>query len=325
MHFSCKITNSILTYLETEKVDLNAYFSESDLPWDFLKDPSNWMHAPDMEAFLERVITKQEQIEAAGHVTPKLRAWGVLDSVLRMMPRPQEIFNQPEKFLSYFISPEPPLENMIRSDAAISFDIPLPAEQYPLVTGYLKAAFEALPIYVGLTPGHCRWNHVRFELDWPGKQDTILDEQEHHQVSPQLMQEVIDQLQISSRDLEEKNRELQRRNEELQRLAEQKHGSEEFPQAVQFSPHDFAQFEFIRKPTHQVAQNLARLHDYMVRAHQLVTLLTAGQKPTPGMKAAFHKVDWDLVKNQYPQIIFESLEILKKMNKPDSEQEQKRN
>ena len=316
MHFSCKITNSILTYLESEKIDLSEIFSETDVPWDFLRDPSNWMHAPDMEAFLERVIKNHAQIEAAGHLTPKLRAWGVLDSVLRMMPRPQEIFNQPEKFLGYFISPEPPLDNLVRTDKGISFDIPLPAEQYPLVTGYLKAAFEALPIYVGLSAGHCRWNHVRFELDWPGQQTTILDSSERHQISPELMQEVVKQLQNSSRELEEKNRELQRRNEELIRLAENSNSQNQNTN-IQLSSADFTQFEFVRKPTHQVAQNLARLHDYMVRAHQLVTLLTAGQKQTPGMKAAFHRVDWDLVKNQYPQIIFESLEILKKMNKPD--------
>jgi hypothetical protein len=80
----------------------------------------------------------------AGHSTPKKKVWGVLDSVLRMMPRPQEIFQQPEKFLGYFISPEPPVENIVRTENGISFDIPLPAEQYPLVTTYLKSAFEAL-------------------------------------------------------------------------------------------------------------------------------------------------------------------------------------
>ena len=325
MHFSCKITNSILTYLESEKIDLSDFFSESEIPWDFLKDPSNWMHAPDMEAFLERIIKNQNQIELAGHKAPQLRAWGVLDSVLRMMPRPQEIFNQPEKFLSYFISPEPPLENLIRTDEKISFDIPLPAEQYPLVTCYLKAAFESLPIFVGLSAGHCQWNHVHFELNWPQKQNTILNDQEPHQISPELLQEVVKQLQNSSRELEEKNRELQRRNEELQRLAENNQHAQ-VNQNYQLSTADFSQFEFVRRPTHQVAQNLARLHDYMVRAHQLVTLLTAGQKQTPGMKAAFHRVDWDLVKNQYPQIIFESIEVLKKMNKPEHvEDEQKRN
>lgn len=320
MHFSCKITNSILTHLESKKIDFTDFFSESDIPWEFLRDPSNWMYAPDMEAFLERLVKNLNEVEEAGHRTPQLRSWGILDSVLRMMPRPQEMFNQPEKFLGYFISPEPPVENIVRTEQGISFAIPLPAEQYPLVTTYLKAACEALPIYVGLQAGHCRWSHVNFELDWPQTQQTILNDSEPHQISPQLMQDVIKQLQSSSRELEEKNRELQRRNEELQRRAELSQASLSLSgeqSANSISAADFNQFEFIKKPSHQVAQNLARLHDYMVRAHQLVTLLTAGQKQTPGMKAAFHKVDWDLVKNQYPQIILESLDLLKTMNKKD--------
>ncbi|MEK6627116.1 MAG: hypothetical protein AABY53_00685, partial [Bdellovibrionota bacterium] len=106
MHFSCKITHAILTHLESEKVDLSAYFSETEIPWELLRDSSYWMRAPDMEAFLERLALRSETLVAAGHKTPKTRVWGVLDSVLRMMPQPQEIFHQPEKFLSYFISPE---------------------------------------------------------------------------------------------------------------------------------------------------------------------------------------------------------------------------
>ena len=82
-------------------------------------------------------------------------------------------------------------------------------------------------------------------------------------------------------------------------------------------PEDFAQFEFMKQPVHQVAQNLSRLQDYMVRAHQLVVLLTAGQKQSAGIKEAFHRVDWEIVKDQYPKIILESIQILKKLNKPD--------
>ncbi len=55
----------------------------------------------------------------------------------------------------------------------------------------------------------------------------------------------------------------------------------------------------------------------MVRAHQLVTLLTAGQKQTPGIKEAFRRVDWEIVKNQYPQIILESLATLKTLNRKE--------
>ncbi|MBC7421798.1 MAG: hypothetical protein H7328_13805 [Bdellovibrio sp.] len=319
MHFSCKITHAILTHLESEKVDLSNYFSESDIPWELLRDSSYWMRAPDMEAFLERLNLNTATIITAGHRTPKNRVWGVLDSVLRMMPQPQEIFMQPAKFLGYFISPEPPIENLTRLSSGLSFDIPLPAEQYPLVTTYLKAAFESLPLYVGQSAAQCEWTDIRMKIDWPSAQQSIMAEESNRQISPQLMQDVIRQLQESSKDLEEKNRELQRRNEELQRLAQSATPADgEIREVIQ---QDFSEFEFMKRPVHQVAQNLSRLHDYMVRAHQLVTLLTAGQKQTPGIKEAFRRVDWEIVKHQYPQIILESLDTLKKLNNPEKKKE----
>lgn len=317
MHFSCKITHAILTHLESEKIDLSAFFSEtteSEIPWELLRDTSYWMRAPDMEAFLERLSLKNEALVKAGHKTSKNRVWGVLDSVLRMMPQPQEIFQQPAKFLSYFISPEPPIENLERHAAGLSFDIPLPAEQYPLITTYLKAAFESLPGYVGQTFAHCYWSDIHFKIEWPTAQQSILtEENSERNISPQLMQEVIRQLQQSSSELEDKNRELQRRNEELLRLAQQAQSESKNSNAREVIKQDFSQFEFMKQPVHQVAQNLSRLHDYMVRAHQLVTLLTVGQKQSPGIKQAFHRVDWEIVKDQYPQLILESLETLKKL------------
>jgi len=316
VYFSCKITHGILSYLESEKVDLSAYFSEADLPWELLRDSSRWMRAPDMEAFLERLSLKEEQLIKAGHRTPKSRCWGVLDSVLRMMPKPEEIFQQPEKFLSYFISPEPPIENLERLASGLSFDIPLPAEQYPLISTYLKAAFESLPVYVGKSPAHCQWNDIHFKIEWSDQQQSIMNEEaEDRTISPQLMREVI----RHSRELEEKNRELQRRNEELQDLAAKGFAGAVAQPQVQMQAEDFSQFEFMKQPVHHVAQNLSRLHDYMVRAHQLVVLLTAGQKQTAGMREAFHRVDWEIVKDQYPKIIFDSIETLKKLNKPENQ------
>lgn len=305
-------------------MDLSVYFSESEVPWELLRDSSYWMRAPDMEAFLERLALPTETLIQSGHRTPKNRVWGVLDSVLRMMPQPQEIFQQPEKFLSYFISPEPPIENLERFETGLSFDIPLPAEQYPLVTTYLKAAFESLPVYIGQTEAQCTWADIHFKIEWSSAQVSILNEENSQRnISPQLMQDVIRQLQQSSRELEEKNRELQRRNEELLHLAQQT--SQDQIQSRQLVQQDFSQFEFMKKPVHQVAQNLSRLHDYMVRAHQLVTLLTAGQKQSAGIKEAFRRVDWEIVKSQYPQLILESLDTLKKINKPEKLSEENNN
>lgn len=315
MHFSCKITNAILTYLESEKVDLSVYFSENDIPWELLRNSSYWMRAPDMEAFLERLNLKTNDLVEAGHRTPKNRVWGVLDSVLRMMPQPQEIFHQPEKFLGYFISPEPPIENLVRTGKGLGFDIPLPAEQYPLVTTYLKAAFESLPIYVGHSPAQCSWKDIHLQITWSDVQQGTLGQEQTRQISPNLMQDVIRELQQSSKELEEKNRELQRKNEEL--IEAMKHSQDFQPVQITVQAEDFSQFEFMKQPIHQVAQNISKLHDYMVRAHQLVTLLTAGQKQSPGIKSAFHRVDWDIVKDQYPKLILESLETLRKLNKPE--------
>lgn len=309
VQFSCKITHAIITYLESEKIDLSAYFSDDQIPWEKLRDSSVWMRAPDMEALLERIIQKEEDLIQAGHNTPKSKAWGVLDSVLRMMPAPQEIFQQPEKFLGYFISPEPPLENIFRYKNGIRFDIPLPAEQYPMISTYLKAAFEALPKYVGLPAGTCKWNFLSFDLQWPEDQPSILDSNEPHQLSKHMLQDIVGQLQKTTQELEERNHELQKRNDELMSLLSQ----DKSLRPTEIKSDDISkQMEFLQKPVHQVAQNLSKLHDYMVRAHQLVTLLTAHQKQSPGIKQALHRVDWDIVKQQYPQIILESLEELKK-------------
>ncbi|MEN0058270.1 MAG: hypothetical protein AAGB31_05510, partial [Bdellovibrio sp.] len=210
MHFSCKISNAVLSILEEQGEDLSPLYEQSYLTMELLRDPSYWISAPDMEAFLEGILRlplKREEnvLQRAGHEGPSLRAWGVLDSVLRMMPRPQEIFNQPEHFLSYFISPKPPIENLRKDEVSISFDLPLPAEQYPLVTTYLRAAFEALPVYVGQPPAHCEWQGISLKLSWSSQQSSIFTAQEDggHQVSPELFQSLIEDLQSTQRERED--------------------------------------------------------------------------------------------------------------------------
>ena len=178
------------------------------MPLELMRDPSYWLSAHDLEVFLEQLLRLPLKNEAnvltrAGHEGPGLHAWGVLDSVLRMMPRPQEIFNQPEQFLSYFISPKPPIENLRRDELSIAFDLPLPAEQYPLVTAYLKAAFESLPLYVGQALAQCEWTDIHLKITWPVMQKTIFASDPGHQVSPALFQNLIEDLQRTQRERED--------------------------------------------------------------------------------------------------------------------------
>lgn len=322
MHFSCKVSNAVLSYLEAKGEDISPLYDLSPIPWEMLRDPSNWMSAPDMEFFLGAALklqltqtTSSENIlQQAGHQGPQILAWGVLESVLRMMPRPQEIFNQPERFLSYFISPQPPIENLKRDANGIAFDLPLPAEQYPLVTAYLKAAFESLPLYVGQGLAQCEWQGIRLKIIWPEQQETIFQSDPGHQISPELLQKVIEGLQKHQQDLEEKNRDLQNKNEELSRTYQElKMAAPQSSQNMKNYVHDF-HFD-ISDPGYILGQNLARLHDYMVRAQQLVTVLASQTKMNPSLKGVMRRIDWDFVKAQYPRTIAESVEVLRRMQR----------
>ncbi|KYG69576.1 hypothetical protein AZI87_10415 [Bdellovibrio bacteriovorus] len=329
MHFSCKISNAVLNILEEQGEDLSPLYEQTHLPVELLRDSSYWISAPDMENFLESVLRlplKRDGnvLQRAGHDGPSLRAWGVLDSVLRMMPRPQEIFNQPEQFLSYFISPKPPIENLRRDEFSISFDLPLPAEQYPHVTTYLKAAFESLPVYVGQPPATCVWEGITIQLNWSTQQNTIFSENVGHQVSPALFQSLIDDLQRTQReredlqkyvgDLEEKIRDYEKQKLKVSAGEEVSVATEK----VSLIPHEgtLAHLSFDSdSPGYSLNQNLARMHDYMVRAQQLITMLVSQGKMNSAVKEAMRRVDWEHVKTQYPRTVFESMELVKKLNK----------
>lgn len=337
VHFSCKISNAILTTLEIQGEDLTPLYEQTHLSLELLRDSSYWISAPDMEDFLAttlRLPLKNDDniLQRAGHSGPELRAWGVLDSVLRMMPRPQEIFNQPEQFLSYFISPKPPIENLRRDENSISFDLPLPAEQYPLVTTYLKAAFESLPVYVGQPLAKCEWEGITLKLNWSSMQSSIFtSEAVGHQVSPDLFKSLIEDLQHTQReredlqkyvgDLEAKIREYEKQNADI--AMAQETGAQVLAKAPLFTQDGaLSHLNFdSESPSYVIGQNLARLHDYMVRAQQLVTMLAAQGKMTPAVKEAMRRVDWDFVKAQYPRTVSESMEVLRKMQNKNSAKE----
>lgn len=331
VHFSGKISNSVIGFLESKGEDIAPLYEASPVPLELLQDSSYWITAQDMESFLE-VATKLPMVNLqresqeslliqVGHSVASLRAWGVLDSVLRMMPRPQEIFNQPERFLSYFISPEPPVENILRSENSISFDLPLLAEQYPLVTAYLKAAFEALPVYVGQPLATCEWQGIQLKMNWVTSQSSIFEKDPGHSVSPNLLQSVVDELQKHQRELEEKNRELQVKNEELHNaFRELKDRVRNKAPLLMEESNPLIDMNFTQTSSttpnvagHLIGQNLGRLHDYMVRAQQLITLLAAQGKMNPTVKEAMRRTDWDFVKAQYPRAIAESVESLRRL------------
>lgn len=320
MLFSCKISNTLLTYLENQGEDISPLLEGTSLPEEFLRDPSYWMQASEMELFLSQALlaiekkSEQNFMQKIGHLGPELKAWGVLDSVLRMMPRPHDILSQPARFLSYFISPTPPIDNLKRGESNIDFDIAVSAEQYPLVTSYLASSFESLPLYVGQSAATCDWKGIHVKLNWHLDQKTLFGETETgHQISPDLIRSVLVTLERHSHQLEEKNRELQAKNDALLKSQQQLKETIKTRFVMQESTDAYPIFENNSEPVEnskQILHNLSKISDYMVRSQQLITMLIAQDRMNPQVKEAMRRVDWESVKTQFPVLIEECRQML---------------
>lgn len=319
VYFSCKITNSVISYLHEQGEDLSFIFDQSSAHEEFLRDPSLWYDARQTENLLQLCLRnisnknlEDDLFQKIGHSNPDLRCWGVLDSVLKMMPSPHEILSQPERFLSYFISPAPPIESLKRSEQSVEFDLPVSSEEFPLVTSYLKAAFEALPKYVGQDLALCEWTGLHIRYDWSQRQESIFSQIEvGHQISPELLESVQNELQRLQIQLEEKNKELILRERQIEQA--EKDLKKQLRHEVIQPTLDLEIAESVSEDAIEfLVQSNSRLNDYMVRAQQLIVMLVGQGRQDRQVQEAMRRVDWEYVKNHFSVIVNECSDVLYK-------------
>jgi hypothetical protein len=318
--FSCKITHSVITYLDRRGEDLEVLYEKCDWPMEFLRDPASWIEAEKMEnllAALEREYGRGLQEEedglvvSSGHQCKDLRSWGVLDSVLRMVQTPKDLFAQPERFLSYFITPAPPLGELRRESNCVSFVLPVSEMQFPLVTAYLRSALEALPSYISKPMATVTWDNSRVTISWSEDQASLFGEAQEADLSlrPELVRNILLNLETSQKQLDEMKQALIVKDKEIEQLksgagAKAKSavvngdGSRELDPEVRIE---------------NVLSDLYRLGDYFARGHQLVTLLIAQGRQTPQVQEAMRRVDWDLVANEGPNVIRRAVRSLQQV------------
>ncbi|MFK8138620.1 MAG: ATP-binding protein [Bdellovibrionales bacterium] len=335
MLFSCKITNSAINYLNRVGADLEDLYSSTDLPEEFLRDPSYWLEADAMESFLRSASTVYKRIDPQlptdefsrhlGHQCKSLESWGVLDSVLRMMQNSSDVYSQPDRFIGYFISPAPPIGSLIKANKEIAFDIPVSSEEYPEVTNYLKAAVEAIPNYIGEPMGGVDWEQNRIQISWAeNDQESFFgqDSDPGHMIKPELAKTLVDSLENSQKALEQKNQELLEKNRELEvaksnlELKIEKQNQEASSTGHQTSSVlNLAQLadtvaKEIEHPVKYLQEQVMRLSDYLGRSQQLVTLLNSSSKGSRQTKEAMRRMDWDRVQEEYPLVVRNTTEAL---------------
>ena len=342
MLFSCKITNSVLTYLDRRGGDLEFLFDSQETPVELLRDPAGWFDADKMEAFLQLAENKFEQfseegalLTSVGHKAAELRAWGVLDSVLRMMQKPQDIFLQPKRLISYFVAPEPPLLLVSKNQESVEWEIPISTEQYPKVTEYLRAALESLPVYVGRSLCQVEWQGSRLKISWNEEQELLVAEEPRH-LKPELVQTIVDELEQAQRDLEEKTKELGLVKQKLADFEKQISELSQTPKQPQaclnldikaepvmtpvLQPQEAIEaFLYLPQETRTKLQRalnqVHRFNDYMVRSQQLVTLLIGQERMNPQVREAMKRTDWEFVRSEYPHLAKEIVNLIQDVQK----------
>ncbi len=351
MLFSCKISHAVLRHLERQSEDLDrleqTLNEKFDLPpIEFLKDPSCWLKSKQMEDFLDHVSTHYKSsneelsiLSLVGHQSKELRAWGVLDSVLRMLQSPQDVFLQPQRFLSYFISPPPPVANVKHSENSVVLDLPIAGDEFPRVVEYLKAAIESLPSYLGQSLAQVSWENSRLKIEWCTRQANLLEEmRDEKALHPELVQNILRDLEQSQKQIEELQISLQSKNEEVE-LLKKTVAPEVAPPTENKITENIVLPSMVKKTEQESVaaeladisaalsgetteiklqdslQKLYRLADYMTRSQQLVTMLVAQNRATPQVKEAMRRVDWDVVQKSS---LIHFKEVIEKLQDLDS-------
>lgn len=270
-------------------MDLSFLHEKVELPEEFLRDPSYWMKASEMEEFLQlassRYFEATGKIEAlieAGHMCHEMRSWGVLDSVLKMMTQPVAILKQPAKFLSYFMSPEPKVKNLKHTDLALSFELDFAAEEIPLTSLFLSAAFESLPCYVGANPARVSWRGQEFFLTWSEEDQDVADyDLKSRGLSAEIVDAVVDSLQVQQREIELKSKELAQKK------------------STSFESLDF---EKVQRHVVTMQAKFLRFRDYFSRAQQLVTLLSGLASNQSAVREVMRRLDWQMILDETPRM-----------------------
>lgn len=297
MDFSGKITNSVILFLKLKGVSTAALYEMTDLPPEQLCDPSTWLPAAKVEQFLESLEKKYHHltpdsvfINEVGHQAKELRGWGALDSVLRMIEKTEDLYLQPQRFLSYFISPSPPIASLTRNESSVDFDLPIAWEEFPHVNSYLKACFEALPLFTGKTMSEVKWEQNHISIQWCSRQSTFgVTEISDRKMAPEFVDSLISTLEKTEQALIERTRELEKIRQENER-------------ASQSESTELEKWFHLYRNFNRYSQQIMKLQDFFTRSQQLVTLLVGQDRQTPQVKEAMKRIGWDSIQSTFPEI-----------------------
>lgn len=355
MRLSCKLSNTAISFLVSEGLDATEFVLE--LPWSesLLTDPGQTLPAEEMELFFTHFVRWFEQkkqmstsssfLQEVGHRSIKLRTWGILDSVLRMMPDVHEVWMRPSKLLGHFIDPEPIVTQIEKQRQQISFNVVGMCEQYPLSCRVLQGSLEVIPLYMGAEKARCYREDTRFIFDWGTRQQEIapappslessvstgsLDEgvlsalPSHNEATQVPMFASDTEVALSNEEAlfhslilsPEAFREMVAVVEKplkpgrRRKATSPSEGPKQLLLDQQWESEASLDTDESDVDLDILQQNLHRAFDFFVRASQLVTLL---QQDPEQSKEWLRRVHWEKIREEFPALFEDSVRLIKKL------------
>jgi signal transduction histidine kinase len=304
---SSKVSYSVLVFLERQGVQLESFFENLDTPVELFRDPSCWIPIDKMEEFLKALTNFTHQPQAfqflreVGQKNHELRAWGVLDSVLKMVESPKDIFLQPERFLSYFLTPHPELQVTRLEGNQILVSLQRPPQAH-YVHSYLVGAIEGLPTYTGRPQALIEnLDTTTFKMTWFDDQQSLFDEQEskRRQFHPEIVHSVLESI---------KQQHIHQTENPGQSLEEEKKvANEAFEKMVSHEVEKrlgdwLERMHNLDETIFKIKNDFFKMYDYFTRAQQIITLVTPTARKA-SVREAMRRVDWDYVQKEFPRLV----------------------
>ncbi len=269
LELSAKITKSVCIHLEAKGVVATDYLERASLLADKALDSEMWIKAGRVELFLDLVsrdfpdfCPKQVALKALD-----IRGWGLLDQVLRLLQSSSEIYEYPEKFLSYFIRPNLDFSWTKRCKGFSNFNISLSKDEMPLVADYLAGALEVVSEYIGEDLSLVNWVGTSVFIDWSKKQDSFFQEKkEPINFKPEIYKEAV--------------KIIRRQESEILDLK-----------------YKAQSLKSVNTDTQKIIEDVKLLNDYFLRSHQLIVLLRAEFGQKKWFKKALRRLNWSKVKD----------------------------
>jgi len=265
---SAKITKSIYMELESQGHIAGDFLEQAGLSSQLALDSERWIPFDQVEFFLE-VVMKNVPDFIPKNIALKAmenRSWGLLDQVLRILQKPEEIYQDPMMFLSYFIKPLNGFKWIDKGEKRSSFETSLSSDEHPLITNYLKGALEVVSVYISGEAAQADWVGTEVSIDWSTNQDSFFKEREPANFKPEIYKEAVGIIQQQQTEIQA-----------FKDLSNQKVNQTK-NQGVNSA---------------SLAKDLKVLEDYFLRARQLVSLLKADSGKKKWFKDAVKRLNWD--------------------------------